>query len=188
MNTSSQVPADNIYQVHPDFPMQLIFQQQSVILMRCGPRKGLLLNWIRRRCSNIEANRRRRLVVTGRWTWMGSVHGDRGSINPTATAMPADAFPGPFLVPLTHASKNDRLVQRSLHGATHGHVACRRKLDSSYRDARRLRREIGRWCLSAGINEPKHVRWTRAPGFSPGSSHGATKLRLEIGRGRKTHG
>ena len=149
------MPADNIYQVHPDFPMQLIFHQQSVILMHCGPRKGLLLNWIRRRCSNIEANRRRRLVVTGRWTWMGSVRGDRGSIDPTATAMPADAFPGPFLVPLRRASKNDRLAQRSLRGATHGHMACRRKFDGSYRDAHCRLTEIGRCRLSAGIDEPQ---------------------------------
>ena len=182
------MPADNICQVRPDLPMQLIFCRRSMNLMHCGPRKGLLPNWIGRWCSNIEANHRRRFVTTGRWTWMGSVRGHHGGINPTATDMPADAFPDPLLVPLTHASKNGRLVQRSLHGATHGHMACRRKFDGSYRDARRLRREIGRWCLSAGINEPKHVRWTRAPGFSPSSSHGATKLRLEIGRGRKTHG
>ena len=93
------MPADNICQVRPDLPMQLIFCRRSMNLTHCGPRKGLLLNWIGRRCSNIKANHRRRLVTTGRWTWMGSVHGDRGCIRPTATAMPADAFPGPFWLP-----------------------------------------------------------------------------------------
>ena len=60
-----------------------------------------------------------------------------------------------LLAPLRHTSKNGRLGQRSVRGTMHGHMVYRRKFDGNYHYARCRLTEIGRRCLSAGINEPQ---------------------------------
>ena len=98
---------------------------------------------------------------------MGSVHGDRGGINPTAMTTPADAFPDPFLSLETRLQERSAGSMASSHGGTSGTWPADGSSTAHYHDATLLM-ETGRCPCRPASMSPSIFGWLAAPGFFPG--------------------